>query len=182
MRYKKDELTALDKIYIATALLIKNVGYNDFNCSNIIKSAGISRSTFYFYFKNKDQVITYICDDIFNNILSKEKNHDFSKDKADTLVTMLTKSFFYLLDEREIVLSILNSNASNIFMSRLRKRLKPFILAMVNKKIIGNNPIPEEIKIHQYINGYTALLQYYLRHGYEKSPEEICSYYFQFYK
>ena len=135
MRYRKDELSALDKIYVATALLIKNNNYNDFN-----------------------------------------------KDKADNLKAMLVKSFQCFLDEREIVLSILNSNASNIFMSRLRKRLKPFILAMVNKKIIGNNPIPEEIKIHQYINGYTALLQYYLRHGYEISPEKICSYYFQFYK
>ena len=186
MRYRKDELSALDKIYVATALLIKNNNYNDFNCSTIIASSGVSRSTFYSYFKNKDQVVMYICDDIFNKIftqsLTKEKNHDFNKDKADNLKAMLVKSFQCFLDEREIVLSILNSNASNIFMSRLRKRLKPFILAMVNKKIIGNNPIPEEIKIHQYINGYTALLQYYLRHGYEISPEKICSYYFQFYK
>ena len=56
MRYKKDELSALDKIYVATALLIKNIGYNDFNCSSIIKAANISRSTFYFYFKNKDLI------------------------------------------------------------------------------------------------------------------------------
>lgn len=182
MRYRKDELSALDKIYVATALLIKNTGYNDFNCSTIINAARISRSTFYFYFKNKDQVIVYICDDVFNNILSKEKNHDFAKDNVDKLIDMLTKSFFYFLEERDIVLSILNSNASNIFMSRLRKRLKPFIQAMVDKRIIGNNDIPEDIKIHQYINGYTALLQYYLRHGYEESPENISNYYFKFYK
>ena len=131
MRYKKDELTALDKIYVATALLIKNVGYNDFNCSTIIKTANISRSTFYVYFKTKDQVIMYICDDIFNNIFLKERNHDFTKDSIDKLKEMLVKSFFYFLNERDIVLSILNSNASNIFMSRLRKRLKPFIVALV---------------------------------------------------
>ena len=182
MRYKKDELSALDKIYVATALLIKNIGYNDFNCSSIIKAANISRSTFYFYFKNKDQVIIYICDDIFNNIFKKEKNQDFLSYSASELKDMLVKSFFYFLDEREIVLSILNSNASNIFMSRLRKRLKPFIASMMNKKLIGNNSIPEEIKTHQYINGYTALLQYYLRHGYNISPEQICDYYFSFYK
>ena len=44
MRYKKDELSALDKIYVATALLIKNIGYNDFNCSSIIKAANIKNN------------------------------------------------------------------------------------------------------------------------------------------
>ena len=186
MRYKKDELTALDRIYVATALLIKNFDYNQINCSTIIKTAHISRSTFYFYFKNKDQVITYICDDIFDHIfnhhLTKEKNHDFSKDKPDNLKNIVVHSFYHFLEEREPVLAILNSNASAIFLSRLRKRLKPLVTSLVDKKIIGNNDIPVEIQIHQYINGYTALLQYYLRHGFHLEPEKISDYYFKFYQ
>ena len=186
MRYKKDELSALDKIYVATALLIKNYDYNKINCSTIIKTAHISRSTFYFYFKNKDQVVMHVCDDIFDHIfnhhLKKERNHDFSKDKPDELKHFITHSFYHFLEEREPILAILNSNASSIFMNRLRKRLKPLITSLVEKKIIGNNNIPSDIKIHQYINGYTALLQYYLRHEYNLTPDQISEYYFQFYK
>ena len=186
MRYKKSELSALDRIYDATAELIKNKDYNDINCSTIISTAKISRSTFYFYFKNKDQVVVHVCDDIFDHIfnhhLIKEKHHDFSKDKPDNLKNMIVHSFYHFLEEREFIIAILNSNASAIFMSRLRKRLKPLITSLVDKKIIGDNDIPTEIKIHQYINGYTALLQYYLRHGYEYSPEVISTYYFQFFK
>lgn len=183
MRYKKDELSALDKIYVATALLIKNIDYNQINCSTIIKTAHISRSTFYFYFKNKDQVVMHVCDDIFDHIfnrqLTKERNHDFSKDKPDELKHFITHSFYHFLDEREPVLAILDSNASPIFMNRLRKRLKPLITLLVEKKIIGNNDIPHDIKIHQYINGYTALLQYYLRHEHNLPPSEISEYYFK---
>ncbi|MBO4286115.1 MAG: TetR/AcrR family transcriptional regulator [Bacilli bacterium] len=186
MRYRKDELTALERIYDATAALISEMDYNKINCSTIIKKANISRSTFYFYFKNKDQVVMHVCDDIFDHIfnhhLTKEKHHDFSKDKPDNLKHMVTHSFYHFLEDRDLILAILNSNASAIFLSRLRKRLKPLITSMMEKKIIGNSDIPADIMIHQLINGYTALLQYYLRHGYEFSPEKISEYYFKIYK
>ena len=186
MRYKKDELTALERIYDATAALIQREDYNKINCSTIINEAKISRSTFYFYFKSKDQVVMHVCDDIFNHIfdhhLAKEKHHDFSKEKPDNLKHMIVHSFYHFSEERDFILAILNSNASAIFLSRLRKRLKPLVTSLVEKKIIGNNDIPEEIQIHQYINGYTALLQYYLRHGFYLDPEKIRDYYFKFYK
>lgn len=186
MRYKKDELTALDRIYDATSSLIQKEDYNKINCSTIIKEAKISRSTFYFYFKSKDQVVMHVCDDIFDHVfnhhLKREKHHDFSKDKPDNLKNMIVHSFYHFSEERDFILAILNSNASAIFLSRLRKRLKPLVTSLVEKKVMGNNDIPEEIKIHQYINGYTALLQYYLRHGYHLDPEKISDYYFKFYQ
>ena len=70
MRYRKEELSALDKIYFATEKLIKEKDYNIINNSEIIREAEISRSTFYIYFKNKDQIVTHLCDDIFNHIFS----------------------------------------------------------------------------------------------------------------
>lgn len=186
MRYKKEEETALNKIYNATSELIKSKEYNKITNSEIIKTAKISRSTFYIYFKNKDQIFTHICDDIFNHIfaknLHKEKNHDFSKEKNNELIDIITHSFYHFLEDKDLILSILNSGASNIFLSQLRKRLKPVVTSLIERKIIGNNDIPLDIKTHQYVNGYTALLQYYLRHGNDISPEEISDYYFSFYR
>ena len=186
MRYKKSEESALDKIYWATSELIKEVDYNKINNSGIIKKAGISRSTFYIYFKTKDQIFVHICDDIFNHIFSsklkKEKHHDFSKDNNEELKHLITHSFYHFLEDKELILSILNSGASSIFLGQLRKRIKPLVVSLIEKKIIGNNDIPLDIKTHQYINGYTALLQYYLRHANDISPEKISDYYFSFYK
>ena len=186
MRYKKEEETALERIYNASAELIKEIDYSEINNSEIIRRANISRSTFYIYFKNKDQIFTHICDDIFDHIFShdlkREKHHDFSKESKDNLVDILTHLFYHFLEDKELILPILNSGASNIFLKQIRKRLKPLISSLIDKKIIGNNDIPLEIKTHQYINGFTALLQYYLRHGYDLSPETITGYYLKFYK
>ena len=93
----------------------------------------------------------------------------------------ISSRYYHFLEDKTLVLAILNSGASSIFLSQLRKRLKPFVQSMVEKKIIGNNCIPLDIKTHQYINGYTALVQYYLRHANDLSPETISDYYFQFY-
>ena len=64
----------------------------------------------------------------------------------------------------------------------LRKRIKPLVVSLIDHKLIGKNDIPMDIKVHQYINGYVALLQYYLRHGYDLAPEIITEYYLTLYK
>lgn len=182
MRYKKEEISALNKIYNAMIALLNEKSYTSINNSQIIKKAEISRSTYYIYFKNKDQIISTICDDTFNHIfnthLTKEKHHDFSKDHPDELKHIIVHSYYHFLEDRDLVLSILNSGASSIFLNQLRKRIKPLVVSLIDKKIIGNNSVPLDIKTHQYVNGYTALLQYYLRHAEDLKPETISEYYF----
>ncbi len=183
MRYKNSELNALDRIETALASLIKNHQYSDITCTDIIKESKVSRSTFYLYFKNKDQVVTHLCDNIFNHVfsnkLTKEKHHDFSSSKEDDLNHLITHSFYHFLEDKELILAILNSGASSIFLQQLRKRIKPLVTALLEKKIIGNNDVPLDIKTHQYVNGYTALLQYYLRHADKEKPETMSEYYFK---
>ena len=71
MRYKKEEITAVDKICFATTKLVLTNGYHDVNVSDIIKEADVSRSTFYVYFKNKEEIIIRICDHILDHVFSK---------------------------------------------------------------------------------------------------------------
>ena len=127
MRYKKEEQSALSKIYDASVALIKEKEYGKINNSEIIRRAGVSRSTFYMYFKNKDQIFTHICDDIFDHVfskkLSKEKKHDFSKEKSEDLIDKVVHSFYHFLEDKELILAILNSGASPIFLKQLRIRL-----------------------------------------------------------
>ena len=183
MRYKSSETSALEKIDRALEELLQKIKYSDITCSDIIKESGVSRSTFYLYFKNKDQVVTHLCDNIFNHVfssnLSKEKHHDFSRSKEDDLKHLITHSYCHFLEDKELILSILNSGASSIFLQQLRRRIKPLVTALVEQKIIGNNDVPLDIKVHQYINGYTALLQYYLRHAESELPETMSEYYFK---
>ena len=183
MRYKNDQPSALNKIYDATISLIKEKNYNKISSSDIINKAEISRSTYYIYFKNKDQILIHICNDMFDHIfsseLTKEKNHDFSSFDQEDLKHITTHLFYHFLEDEDLILAILNSTGSQIFLNQLRKRIRPLITRLVEQKIIGNNSVPDDIKIHQYINGYIALLQYYLRHASDLSPEIISDYYLQ---
>ena len=182
MRYKKEEVSAIDKICLATTRLLLAKEYHTISNSDIISEAKVSRSTFYIYFRNIEQIITYISDHLFDHIFSKNLYKDFENNSDHDLKNILVRSFYHFLEEGELVLSILNSGASSIFLSRLRKRLKPLITSLIEFKIIGNNDIPLDIKIHQYINGYTSLLQYYLRHANDVKPETIAEYYLILYK
>ena len=82
---------------------MKQKDYSRLTCSDIIAESKISRSTFYLYFKNKDQVVVHLCDDIFNHIfdknLTKEKHHDFSKENVDELKHIITHSFYHFLED-----------------------------------------------------------------------------------
>ena len=49
--------------------------------------------------------------------------------------------FYHFLEDKELILSILNSGASSIFLGQLRKRIKPLVVSLIEKKIIGNNDI-----------------------------------------
>lgn len=182
MRYKKNDITAIDKICLATSRLLLDVDYHEINNSSIIKEAHVSRSTFYIYFKNKEQVLIYMYDHIFDHIFSKNLYKENSNYSNNDLKDILVRSFYHFLEEGEFIIAVLNSGASSTFLNRLRKRLKPLISLLIEKKIIGNNDIPIDIKIHQYINGYTSLLQYYLRHANDIKPEIISEYYLTLYK
>lgn len=183
MRYKANSESALSKIYSATAKLIKENNYDDITISEIIRVSGVSRSTFYFYFKTKDEILVKICDDLFNHIfashLFKEKHHDYSKTNKDDYIHIITHSFDHFLEDKDVVLAILNSSGSKIFLTQLRNRLKPFIEKLITIKAIGNNDIPLDIKAHQYLNSYVSLLQYYLRHANDLAPEVISHYYLE---
>lgn len=182
MRYKKEEVSAIDKICLATARLLLSKDYHLLTNTDIIKEAKVSRSTFYIYFKNKEQIVTYISDHIFDHVFSKNLYKEYKNNSNAGIKNILAKSFAHFFEEGELVLSILNSGASSIFLSRLRKRLRPLIEELIEQKIIGNNNIPIDIRTHQYINGYTSLLQYYLRHASNLNPDTIANYYLTIYK
>lgn len=166
MRYKKEMPTALDKIGESICSLLSKKPYVSICSGDIIKESGVSRSTYYLYFKSKDDVINYVCDEILNKA--------FVKNDGDLY---LSNAYGALREERERVLPILNSQISEIFLKKLRKKVKPMVIKMMEKGQIGHNNAPYDLKIHQYVNSFASLLQYYLRHEEQRDSQEVASWY-----
>jgi AcrR family transcriptional regulator len=56
----QNKIDAKNKIFEASAELMKHSAYDNLSVRNICRAAGISSGTFYYYFKNKDDLMTYV--------------------------------------------------------------------------------------------------------------------------
>jgi TetR/AcrR family transcriptional regulator, ethionamide resistance regulator len=67
-----DGVSVAEGIYRATARLMERVPFNDISVAQILTEAGVSRTTFYFYFASKFTVLTGLLtramDDIFETV------------------------------------------------------------------------------------------------------------------
>lgn len=66
-----DGSTELEElIFVATEGLMRDVPFNDLSVAQVIKAAGVSRATFYFYFSSKFSVLTGLLDRAMNDVFA----------------------------------------------------------------------------------------------------------------
>ncbi|PTO34196.1 TetR/AcrR family transcriptional regulator [Enterococcus mundtii] len=53
--------------------LLQERSYEQITVSTIVENAFVSRTTFYNYFKNKDDVLLSVLDDFYQNLISSKK-------------------------------------------------------------------------------------------------------------
>lgn len=180
------EKKSIEKIHEALALLIKKNGYDNINVSDIIKESGVSRSTFYTYYKSKDDVLDKLSDHIFSHVfsngLTKEEGHDFSTFSIFDYKHLIEHIFYHFKEERELIGAIFNSSASHRFIHSLEEEVKDFMKLLVLQNIFTSNNIPENIATSQYTSGLIELLKYYTIQERKETPEEMCSYFFSLYQ
>lgn len=180
------EKKTIEKIHEALALLIKEKGYDNINVSDIIKKSEVSRSTFYAYFKSKDDVLDKLTDHIFSHVfshgLTKEEGHDFSSSSIFDYQHLIEHIFYHFKEERELIGAIFISSASHRFIISLELKLKDLINLLVLQKIFSSENIPVDIATNQYTSGLIELLKYYTVKEREETPEEMCAYFFSLYK
>lgn len=107
------EITDYTKYYIVEALLklMKQKPFNEINISELVKKAGIGRSTFYRHFNDKEAVIKYYLSNI-----SRQFRNDFnyiprcSEDYYDLIMKVLQQ----WKDYREFLTTICNSHLDGL--------------------------------------------------------------------
>ena len=104
------------KIKIQESLkeLLKTKKVEEITISEVIKESKISRSTFYSHYKNINEIIIEIIDDIFKHVLSsnlnKEKHHDFSNINIFSFKHIITHLFCHFKEEKEFILNMLDNH------------------------------------------------------------------------
>jgi len=181
----KREQKSLEAIYNAFRKVINKKDYESITVQDIIDSANISRSTFYAHFKQKDDVLNSICEDIFDHVFSaslhKEKDHDFSQASIFDYKHLITHIFYHFLDEKELIHAILSSQGKNLFIKHLSNRIQGLAKACVSSKLIYKNNVPEDLQIHQLGESFIGLLIYFVMTDKEIKPEQMTDYLFDLY-
>lgn len=165
-----------NRIYKGLCVLIKKKDYEKITVEDILKESGISRSTFYAHFKKKEDVLTDICDSIFDHVFSshleKEASHDFSKSDVFEYKHYLTHLFYHFNDERDLISPILNSNGRKIFLSCLKKRISPYVGMLIRSESFHTEGVKDDLQSYLLIEEFIAFLSYHMKLEKLPSPME----------
>lgn len=181
----KRQIKSLNKIYTAFQELILEKDYANVTIQDILDRSGVSRSTFYSHFSNKEGLLSSVCENIFDHVfsaqLTKEKDHDFSESSIFDYKHLITHTFYHFYDEQELIKAILISDGSSIFMNILRKRSSTLMEACVRSHTIYKDDVPIELQIYQLTESFVSILCYWVKNDCLDTPEVMTKYFFMLY-
>lgn len=152
------------KSYIVDALLIlmSEKNFQSITIDELVKKAGVNRSTYYRHFTSKEDIIFYFLDSVMSEYL--EKIHLKNPD----LKTYLLKMFTHYLNYKKQMLIIYNAGLSMILLNVLKKHF--------HSQIDTNKPLTEQYKVSFYIGGIFNHFMMWFSRGMQESPEEMTEY------
>lgn len=161
---RKSTTTKMMKSYIVDALLIlmSEKDFHSITIDELVKKAGVNRSTYYRHFTGKEDVIFYFLDSVMSEYLEQ-----IQFQKLD-LKTYLQKLFSHFMNYRKQMLVIYHAGLSMVLLNVLKKYFY--------SQIDTSKPLVEQYEVSFYIGGiFNHLLMWFSR-GMKESPEEMTEY------
>lgn len=166
----------INAVYAAFAEALKEKDFADLSVEDILKRAGVSRSTFYAHFKTKGDVLDSISRNIFHHVFShtleQEESHDFSQASILDYEHLFIHTLYHLRDEKELIQSILARSCKTEFLNELREHISPLIQRCLREGFFAQKEVPEELQLAHIEESFLTTVAYWFASGCEKSPEE----------
>lgn len=161
---RKSTTSEMMKSYIVDGLLIlmSDREFQSITIEEIVKKAGVNRSTYYRHFNSKEDIIYYFLDSIINEYLEKIRL------KNPDLKTYLQNMFSHYMKYKKQILTIYHSGLSSIFLKVLEK----YFYAQID----SSQPLEEQHKVSFYIGGIFGHLLLWFSRDMQESPEEMTKY------
>lgn len=133
----------------------------------IAQKAGYSRVTFYNYFKDPYDLLSYI-EEEFTSHITKEINHNIKEDK---ILDNFLFTFDKLINENELYSQILLNNPNNShFLNHLKDSLIPILMKSFG---ISSDNKKAVYAFEFYIPGVISLISHWIKNKEEISLEEL---------
>lgn len=177
---KRSEKT-LGAIYEALRSLLGEKEYGDIKVADLLERSKVSRGAFYSHFKDKDDVLSSLCDQMFEHVFSiklgREIDHDFSSSPTDSK-HLLNHLAIHLYDYKDIIKAILSSSGKSVFTDRMTLRATPIMEKCVFSHELFKKGVPEKLQSLQLTDSFVSIICHWILMDCMSSPETIIEYFY----
>lgn len=169
MSNQKENLRVKYAITEALFTLLKKKSFSEITVSDIVKEAGVARSSYYRNFENTESIIEEYLILLHEEILNTNTTQDISLFSMDSLTTRFTHSCSCFLSKKSYILTLYK----NGFGSQMQEIINQYVIELAGTMSVHS--------IHRYvlyfISGATFnILIQWLKNGADESPYEIASF------
>ena len=169
------------RVYRALGECLEEKDYAEMTVEDILRRAGVARSTFYAHFHTKDDVLDSFLKDTFHHVFShtlkEEETHDFSKEKTEDYGHLFTHLLYHLRDDRELISLILASSCRQRFLDELGQAVRPLVERCIETRFFPSTEIPNKLHADMAVGSFLFLVTHWFSYRCAKEPEEMIRHY-----
>ncbi|MCC8067515.1 MAG: TetR/AcrR family transcriptional regulator [Clostridiales bacterium] len=164
---KQPEITerTRQKFIDAFWTLIREKPISKIAVNEITRRAGYNRSTFYEYFLDIDEMLSYVEDELLREVRQTALD---AMPESGSMKDLFQAVFMSMNDK---IYLLMGPNGDSAFVAKLRKELSPILMNQL--------PVPADIPDFDYLSSFVnaamfGLLQHWNEKGKDISAEKIC--------
>lgn len=159
-------------IYNAFSELLNQKKYSQIGMQEIADLADVGRSTVYCHFETKEDILTSMCRNIFENMITA--GHVASNKPEEILVELL----IHIKEKKKIIMGIFSSEGMDVFVEFCRQYfsnvIEQYILRDYDEKSSG---IPKSYLVNYVIGSFMETIRWWTKNDMKQSPQEIANYF-----
>lgn len=160
--------------------LLYEKDYNDISVTDIVEKADFNRSTFYFHYKYKEELVSELNDSMINGLISAFSHNSLLINLSPSNIIIFDyilrkKEFFILWKYSEAI-----PNMQQLFIHKFTEAFKKELSR--SKTIRSDNEIDIDMLIVFNINGLLGMILYWINRDFEESSKYMALQLFNFLK
>lgn len=154
------------KLKTALFELMKKKSINSITPTDICKKAGVNRNTFYYHYKNPEDLLDTISQDLYNSIEDNVRDND----DLDDVMLKICKT---MQKNKSLCKALLGGNSNDFFMNRVMKIIKKHNIDKLSRENRELSELQKEMISDFTIAGALSILTTWIKYDMEESPENI---------
>lgn len=181
---KQDKRTVQTKNQIVDALvqLIHSKGFNNINVTDLTRTAGIGRGTFYIHYLDKFDLLNKVeakllgeIKEVLNNVIPEELK-TFTDREEEVPSNLVIKTLDYFYKNSKLLSALLSPSGDPYFIGKIKTMFKDLIMdsfSSVKDHTYFNPNVPKDY-VMEIVLGYSMnIVVYWMSKDEPESPQKI---------